>query len=78
MADIKLSQSGDISTENSEMIEHFVALMYDRTCPHKTVDKCREYLFTQINCLMNNGPATQDAFLKSLGGFHSQIYGRVA
>ena len=55
MTDIKLSRSGEFSTEDSEMIEHFLVLMYDKTCPHKTVDKCRKYLFTQMNRIMDNG-----------------------
>ena len=56
---IKLSRSGEISTEDFEVIEHFVVLMYDRTCPHKTVGKCRKHLFTQMNRTMDNCPPTR-------------------
>ena len=58
---IKLSWSGAISTEDFKMIEHIVILMHVRTCPHKTVDKCCKYLFTQMNCKMGNCPSTRDA-----------------
>ena len=34
--------------------------MYDRICPHKTVNKCRKYLFTQMNQTMDNDPTTPD------------------
>ena len=66
MTDTKLSRSGEISTEDSEMIEHFLVLMYDETCPHKAVDKCRKYLFTQMNRIMDNGLIVYWGFIEIL------------
>ena len=40
--------------------------MYDRICPHKTVNKCRKYLFTQMNQTMDNDPTTPDALLQQV------------
>ena len=60
----KLWRSGEISTEDFEMIEHFDVLVYERTCPHKSADKCRKYLFTQMNCTMDNCPPARDALLE--------------
>ena len=61
---IKLLPSGEISTKDFEIIEHFIDLMYDETCPHKTVGKCCKYLFTQMDRAMENCPPTRDALLK--------------
>ena len=60
---IKLSWSGEISTADFEMIQHFNVLMYDRTCPHKAIEKCCKYLFTQMNSTMDNFPPTTDALV---------------
>ena len=60
------------------MIEHFLVVMYERTRPHKTIDKCRKYLFTQMNHTINNCPPTRDALLQHVlqGMSHSDIWAR--
>ena len=79
---IKLSRSGENSTEDFEMIEHFVVLMYDRTCPHKTADKFRKYFFhidESYNAVqMDNCPSTRDDLLQHVrrGMSHSDIWAR--
>ena len=60
---IKILWSGEISTADFEMIQNFNVLMYDRTCPHKTVDKCCKCLFTQMSSTMDNCPPTTDALV---------------
>ena len=69
---IKLSHSGEISTEDLEMIDHFVVLMYDLTCPHETVGKHCKYLFTQMNRTMYNCQPTRDALLQHFNRGMSQ------
>ena len=60
------------------MIEHFVVVMYERTCPQKTIDKCRKYLFTQMNRTMDNCPPTRETLLKHVlqGMSQSDIWAR--
>ena len=55
---IKLSQLSVITDADKDMIEHFVVVMYDRSCPYTTVEQCRKYLFTQMNMSIENYPPT--------------------
>ena len=77
---IKLSWSREISTEDIEMIEPFLVLMYNRTYPHKTVDKCRKYLSIQMNRTMDTriAPSTLDVLLQHVrhGISQSNIWAR--
>ena len=60
----KLAMLRDITTEDMDTIEHFIVLMYDRSCPYKNVEKCRRYLFTQLNRAIEACPPTKDALVQ--------------
>ena len=49
-----------------------------RTCLQKTFEICFNYLITQMNRTMGNGPSTRDALLQHVRRCHSQTYGCVA
>ena len=40
------------------MIEYFIVIMQDETCPVQTVQKCRKSLFTDMNRTVDNFPPT--------------------
>ena len=60
---IKLSQLIVITDQDRYMIEQFVVVMYDRSCPYTTVEQCCKYLFTQRNQSIENYHLTRDALL---------------
>lgn len=59
---ISLSMCPNELTENHmAMLERYTVLMYDRTSSSKTVNECRQMLFTKKNRLIDNLPPTRAA-----------------
>ena len=44
-----------------KIVENFVVLMYDASCPHAQVNECSKYLFSKLNCTIHKCPPTNDA-----------------
>ena len=44
-----------------KIIENFVVLMYDASCPHTPVYDCLKYLFSKLNRTIDECPRTKDA-----------------
>ena len=49
------------SNDDMRVIEQFVDLMYEKTCPVFTVNECRRYLFTKMNRAIENCPPKYDS-----------------
>ena len=60
----RLSSGGLLTASDLQILERYVVLMYDRTCPVATVNECRKYLFTQLGRMIENCPPTQDALIQ--------------
>ena len=56
-----LSCNDVLSTEDFQLIERFVVLLYDRSSLCEDVDSCRRVLFTSKNRDMESIPPTKDA-----------------
>ena len=49
------------SESNFKIKENFVVLMYDASCCHIPVNDCQKYLFSKLNCTVDQCPPTKDA-----------------
>ena len=58
---IRLSCVSILSESHIRIIENFVVLMYNASCPHARVNDCRKYLFSKLNRTINQCPSTKDA-----------------
>ena len=58
---IRLSCVSKPSKSDIKIVENFGVLMYDASCPHTHVNDCRKYLFSKLNCTINQCPPTKDA-----------------
>ena len=56
--------SDNPSEFDMRILEEFVVLMYDRTCPVFTVNEGRKYLFTKLNRPIENCPPTLDSLIQ--------------
>ena len=57
-----LSSGGPLTASDLQVLERYVVLMYDRTCPVVTVNECQ--VFTQLGRMIENCPPTQDALIQ--------------
>ena len=46
------------------LVQRFVVLIYDRTCPLDDVNLCRKYLFTKKQRSIDGCPPTKDALMQ--------------
>lgn len=60
----RLASCGELITADLEILERYVVLMYDRTCPVASVNECRKYLFTKLGRMIDNCPPTQNALIQ--------------
>ena len=62
---LRLSCVSKPSESDIKIIENFVVLMYDASCPHTQVNDCRKYLFSKLNRTKSieshQCPPTEDA-----------------
>ena len=58
---IRLSCVSKPSEADIKIIENFVVLMYDASCPHTPVNDCLKYLFSKLNRTIDQCPRTKDA-----------------
>ena len=63
-SDIKIVENFGVlmyAKSDIKIVENFGVLMYDASCPHTHVNDCRKYLFSKLNCTINQCPPTKDA-----------------
>ena len=70
----QLSSGGLLTASDLQILERYVVLMYDRTCPVATVNECRKYLFTQLGRMIENCPPTQNALIQHTHAPEFHIY----
>ena len=46
------------------LVQRFIILIYDRTCPLDDVNLCRKYLFTKKQRSIDGSPPTKDALMQ--------------
>ena len=70
----KLSTLNILSDADLHVVEQFVVLLYDSTCPYSSVNECRRYLFAQLGRMIDNCPPTQNALYQHIRRAMLQSY----
>lgn len=62
----RLSQGNarELTNDDTQFIERFVILLYDRSCQLPSIDECRRMLFTKKGRSIESLPPTKDALMQ--------------
>ena len=71
---IRLSCVSKPLESDIKVIENFVVLVHDASCPYTRVNDYRKYLFSKLNRTVDQCPPTKDALEQHILGAVLQIY----